>query len=59
VAAARAAGPFIAQIPVAVPARFDLLAPAILLAVAVAALSSIYPAVRAAKLDPAEALRFI
>lgn len=56
---AKYAGPYIAQIQGDIPLQLDLLLPAILLSTGIAILTSIYPAIKAAKLDPAEALRFI
>lgn len=58
-AAARTAGPFLAQISGNIPLRTDLILPAVLLSALLAVLASAYPALKAAKLDPAEALRFI
>jgi putative ABC transport system permease protein len=58
-AAARTAGPFLAQISGDIPLRTDLILPAVLLSALLAVLASAYPALKAAKLDPAEALRFI
>ena len=58
--AARVAGPFLAQISGSnIPLRLDLIIPAMLLSAILAILASTYPALKAAKLDPAEALRFI
>ena len=57
--AAGVAGPFLAQIQGSVPLRLELILPAILLSAVLAVLASTYPALKAAKLDPAEALRFI
>lgn len=57
--AARALGPAIAQMQVQIPWNPVLGLIAILLGVAVAIMASAYPAAQAAKLDPAEALRFI
>jgi putative ABC transport system permease protein len=58
-AAALLAGPYLAQLQGTVPLRTDLILPAVLLSMALAVVSSIYPALKAARLDPAEALRFI
>jgi len=57
--AARYAGPYLAQLQGEIPLQFELLLPAILLSTGLTILVSAYPAMKAAKLDPAEALRFI
>lgn len=56
---ARYAGPYLAQIQGDIPLQLQLLLPAILLSTGLAILASAYPALKAARLDPAEALRFI
>lgn len=58
-AAAKVAGPYLAQLSSPVPWRLDLIAPAVLLSVVLAVVSALYPAWKAAARDPAEALRFI
>lgn len=57
--AARVAGPFLAQIQGSIPLQLELILPAIVLSVVLSVLASAYPALKAAQLDPAEALRFI
>lgn len=57
--AGRAAGPFLAGTTVAVTWQPQLLMPAVLLSVFLALSATFYPALRAARLDPVEALRFI
>lgn len=52
-------GPYLAQLQGDIAIRMDLLLPAIILSTSMAMLVSIYPALKSAKLDPAEALRFI
>ncbi len=56
---AKYVGPYLAQIQGDIPVRLELLLPAILLSVGLAILGSTYPALKAARMDPAEALRFI
>lgn len=56
---ARYAGPYLAQMQVNVPWNSQLILPAVMLSVVLAVLASLYPALKAAKLDPVEALRFI
>lgn len=56
---ARIAGPYLAQMQVTVPWNLELILPAVLISVVLAVLSSLYPALKAASLDPVEALRFI
>lgn len=56
---ARAAGPFLAQMSVSVPWNTEMILPSVILAAALSVAASIYPALKAARLDPVEALRFI
>lgn len=56
---ARYAGPYLAQMQVNVPWNSQLILPSVMLSAALAVLASLYPALKAAKLDPVEALRFI
>ena len=56
---AKVAGTYLAQMEVTVPWNAALLLPAISLSVVLAILSSLYPALKAAHLDPMDALRFI
>lgn len=58
-AAARLAGPAMAQLAVPVALPWTLVAPAVLLAVVVGAIGGVYPALRAARMDPAHALRYL
>lgn len=57
--AARYAGPYLAQIPGQIPLQLELLLPAVLISTGLSILVSAYPIWKAARLDPAEALRFI
>lgn len=52
-------GPYLAQIQGQITLRADLFLPAMLLSMGLAMVASIYPVLKAAKLDPVEALRFI
>ncbi len=54
-----AAGPALVQLQDSIPWRYELILPAVLLSVLLALLASTYPALKASRLDPAEALRFI
>jgi len=56
---AKAVAPFLADTALLVPWRLDILAATIALAIVIGIISSLYPAQQAARLDPAEALRFI
>ena len=56
---AKYAGPFLAQLQGDIPLQPELLLPAVLLSTGLAIIVSAYPAIKAAKLNPAEALRFI
>lgn len=55
---ARLFGPYLVRVEITVPWRSDIFGLAVLLSVALAALASLYPALKAARQDPAEALRF-
>ena len=52
-------GPFLVGMQVSVPWSVETLAMSILLSVALATVASLYPAIKAARRDPADALRFI
>ncbi len=56
---ARTAGPYLGGINTTIPWQPAILLPALLLAAFISIAASAYPALRAAKLDPVEALRFI
>lgn len=53
------AGPYLAQLQGDIAIQTGLILPSILLSAALAMIASAYPALKAAKLNPAEALRFI
>jgi putative ABC transport system permease protein len=57
--AARFAGPAMAQLANPVAPPWTLATPAVLLAVLVGTIGGIYPALRAARMDPARALRYL
>ena len=59
IVAARYAGPYLAQISGEIPFQFGWFLPVVLTSVGLSILISLYPALKAARLDPAEALRFI
>lgn len=52
------AGPYLAELQGDIPVDIKMLLPAILLSVGLAIVVSFYPAIKAARLDPAEALRY-
>jgi len=56
---AKIAGTYLAQMQVSIPWNVALLLPAISISIGLAVLSSLYPALKAASLDPMEALRSI
>lgn len=56
---AKIAGPFLSQMQVSIPWNSALILPAIALSVVLAVLSSLYPALKAAGLDPMDAFRSI
>lgn len=57
--AARSVGPYLTGISSPLFWQTDLLLPAVILSALIAVTAAAYPALRAAKLDPVEALRFI
>lgn len=57
--AARSVGPYLTGISSPIFWQADLLLPAVILSALIAVTAAAYPALRAAKLDPVEALRFI
>jgi len=59
IVAARYAGPYLAQISGEIPFQFGWFLPAVLISTGLSILISLYPALKAARMDPAEALRFI
>ncbi len=52
-------GPFLSQTPVPVVWDFRLLGPAVILSAGLGTISSLYPALKAARLDPVESIRHI
>jgi putative ABC transport system permease protein len=52
------AGPYLAELQGDIPTDMKMLLPAIMLSVGLAIIVSIYPAIKAARLDPADALRY-
>ena len=59
VAASRALGPAMAQLTTPIPLDFTLGALAVLTALVLGAAGGTYPAIRAARMDPAHALRHL
>lgn len=53
------AGPYLAGLQGGIEIQIGLIIPSILLSAVLAILASVYPSLKAAKLDPAQALRFI
>ena len=58
-AASRALGPGVAQLAAPIPIDFTLGAAAVLTALVLGAAGGSYPAIRAARMDPAHALRHL
>lgn len=56
---AKYSGPYLAQIQGEITLQLELLLPSLLISTCLAILVSAYPAIKAARLNPAEALRFI
>lgn len=52
------AGPFLGELQGEIPVDVQMLLPAVLLSVGLAIIVSAYPAIKAARLDPADALRY-
>lgn len=56
---AGALGPFLSQTPVPVVWDFGLLGPSVLLSICLGTVASLYPALKAARLDPVDSIRHI
>lgn len=56
---AGALGPFLSQTPVPVVWDFGLLGPSVLLSICLGTIASLYPALKAARLDPVDSIRHI